>query len=298
MKRRMPPLNHLRAFEAAARHESFTKAADELHVTQGAVSRHIRTLEDYLGFELFDRSTSGVHLLEASRHFAEALTRAFDNISKATETLEKDSRRTILEIRGYTNFLIRWLLPRLPDFQARHPDIEIKLSSGREEPDFSADGPDVAIRYGNGQWDGVCAELLFEDELLPTCSPALAQAIPLKTPDDILKTTVFHAHLRRYEWPRWFKLVSKAPFAPEREVYTEDLAVAHQCVLAGMGVGLGQREYIADDIAAGRLVVPFNPSTFRCNARTASIWYIRTAAANCRRSRRSATGCWRSARRR
>ncbi|MDQ8728217.1 transcriptional regulator GcvA [Bradyrhizobium sp. LHD-71] len=254
----MPPLNHLRAFEAAARHESFTKAADELNVTQGAVSRHIRTLEDYLGFELFDRGTSGVHLSDASRQFAGVLTRAFDNIDKATETLAKDRRRTILEIRGYTNFLVRWLLPRLPDFQSSHPHIEIKLSSGREELEFGKDGPDVAIRYGHGQWDGLHADLLFEDELLPNCSPALAESVPLQKPEDLLKATVYHSHLRRQEWPRWFGLVSKEPFMPAQEVYTEDLAVAHQCVLAGMGIGLGQREYIADDIANGRLIVPFN----------------------------------------
>jgi LysR family glycine cleavage system transcriptional activator len=256
MKRRMPPLNHLRAFEAAARHESFTKAADELNVTQGAVSRHIRTLEDYLGFELFDRGTSGVQLSESSRQFAGVLTRAFDNINKATETLAKDRHRTVLEIRGYTNFLVRWLLPRLPDFQSSHSHIEIKLSSGREELDFGRDGPDVAIRYGQGQWDGLQADLLFEDELLPNCSPALAET--LRKPEDLLKATVYHSHLRRHEWPQWFGLVSKEPFVPAHEVYTEDLAVAHQCVLAGMGIGLGQREYIADDIANGRLVVPFN----------------------------------------
>jgi LysR family glycine cleavage system transcriptional activator len=258
MKRRMPPLNHLRAFEAAARHESFTRAADELNVTQGAVSRHIRTLEDYLGYELFDRDSGGVHLTASGRHYAETLTRAFDDISKATEILDQDRRRIVLEIRGYTNFLVRWLLPKLPAFQALHPQIEIKLSTGRDDIAFGKDGPDVAIRHGHGQWEGTLADMLFEDELVPNCSPSLLRTMRLREPEDLLRCTVYHSRLRRHEWPRWFSLVSKQPFAPEREVYTEDLAIAHQCVLAGMGIGLGQRNYIAEDIAAGRLTVPFD----------------------------------------
>jgi LysR family transcriptional regulator, glycine cleavage system transcriptional activator len=260
MKRRIPPFNHLRAFEAAARHESFTRASDELNVTQGAISRHIRTLEEYLGFELFDRHTGGVHLLESSRQFACVLTRAFDRINQATETLEKDRRRTVLEVHGHTNLLIRWLLPKLPDFQSDFPHIEVKLTSGREYSDFGKNGPDVAIRYGQGQWDGLQADLVFEEELLPNCSPSLAEKIPLKKPEDVLKATVYDVRARRHEWSQWFGLVSKEVFKPAREIYMEDLAVAHQGVLKGMGIGLGQREYIAEDIAAGRLVVPFDIS--------------------------------------
>ncbi len=156
------------------------------------------------------------------------------------------------------DFLMSWRIPKLPDFQSAYPNIEIKLTSGREDPDFRKGSPDVAIRYGLGQWDGLQADLIFGDELLPSCSPLLLKHMSLSKPEDLLKATVYHAHVRRHEWPQWFSLVSEEPFKPAREIYPEDPAVAHECVIQGMGFGLGQRQYITDDIAAGRLITPFN----------------------------------------
>ncbi len=258
MKRYMPPLNHLRAFEAAVRHESFTKAAHELNVTQGAISRHIRDLEDYLGFKLFQRINNTLQVPRESRQFADALTKSFDQIHRASQELKLSKRRTILTVRGYTNFIVRWLIPRLPEFQARHPKVEIRISAGREEADFSTDDIDLAIRFGRGNWPGLHSDFLFSMDMVPVCSPALMQRLELKRPEDVLRTTVYNSHLRRDEWLQWFKLVSDLPFKPVSEVLTEDLAVAHQCVISGMGMGLTQRHYVIEDIAAGRLVIPFD----------------------------------------
>ncbi|CAM3778885.1 transcriptional regulator GcvA [Castellaniella denitrificans] len=264
-KRQMPPLNHLRAFEVAVRHESFTKAAAELNVTQGAISRHIRSLEGYLGFQLFERVNNNLVIPQASREFARALTESFDGISHATQILRQGKRRTVLTVHSYTNFLIRWLIPKLPDFQAQYPDIEIRLSSGRTEVDFAVDDIDVAIRYGVPPWPGIWSEQLFQVEMVPVCAPGLADAVGLHRPEDLLKTTLYHGYARRDEWQAWWSQVSTAPFTPFREIYPEDQAVMHQCVLAGMGVGLSQRHYVLDDIAAGRLVIPFDVPLLHAN---------------------------------
>jgi LysR family glycine cleavage system transcriptional activator len=258
MKRYMPPLNHLRAFEAAVRHESFTKAAHELNVTQGAISRHIRDLEDYLGFKLFQRINNTLQVPRESRQFADTLTKSFDQIHRASQELKLSKRRTILTVRGYTNFIVRWLIPRLPEFQAHHPKVEIRISAGREEEDFSTDDIDLAIRFGRGNWPRLHSEFLFSMDMVPVCSPALMQRLELKRPEDVLRTTVYNSYLRRDEWLQWFKLVSDLPFKPVNEVLTEDLAVAHQCVISGMGMGLTQRHYVIEDLAAGRLVIPFD----------------------------------------
>ena len=254
----MPPLNHLRAFEAAVRHESFTKAAEELNVTQGAISRHIRSLEEYLGFEMFQRENNNLHVALEIREFAAALTRAFDQINRASQTLQQSKRRTVLTVRGYTNFLVRWLIPRLPQFQTAHPTFEIRLSAGREEADFSRDDVDMDIRYGTGRWPSLHADPLFSVEMVPVCSPSLIEKLDMGQPDDVLKATVYHSFSRKQEWAKWFALVSDKPFKPAAEVFTEDPAVAEQCVIAGMGMGISQRHYITGEVAAGRLVVPFD----------------------------------------
>lgn len=258
MKRNMPPLNHLRAFEAAVRHESFTRAADELHVTQGAISRHVRQLEGYLGFELFERTNNNLAVAHEARHFCETLTRAFNEIDRAAQTLRQSHRRTMLRIHGTTNFMVRWLIPRLPGFQAAQPRIEVRLSSGREDVGFGADGVDAAIRFGRGHWAGCHADPLFAVEMVPVCTPELAARLALREPQDILRATVYHTYLRRDEWPRWFRLVSAQPFAPAAAAYLDDAVVMLQCVLAGMGIGLAHRHYVLDELRNGRLVIPFD----------------------------------------
>ncbi|CAN5491969.1 transcriptional regulator GcvA [soil metagenome] len=254
----MPPLNQLRALEAAIRRGSFTKAADELSVTQGAISRHVRTLEEHLGFDLFERANNNLLVPPESRRFAESLTHAFDSISRATKALTQDRRRTVLVVRCYTNFMVRWLIPRLPLFQTAHPEIEIRLSAGRPDVDFARSDVDVAIKWGTGDWPDLDSELLFHVETVPACSPKFALRHDFQKPEDLLSAPLFHVSARRDEWPQWFRLASSQPFDPQHVVYIEDQTIVHECLLAGMGVGLSQRQYIVDDLDAGLLVTPFD----------------------------------------
>jgi len=254
----MPPLNPLRALEAAIRHESFTKAAEELNVTQGAISHHIRALEDYLGFNLVERVNNNLIIPPQTHRFAGVLTDAFDRIHKGAKELTQGRQRTILVVRAYTNFFVRWLIPRLPAFQKLHPGIEIRISAGRNDIDFESDDADIAVRHGLGKWPDVHSELLFNDEHIPICSPEVARALDPQRPEDLLQATLYNSYQRRDEWPRWFEVATGRKLEPVKTMYLEDQAVAYQCLLSGMGVGLAQRQYVTDDVRAGKLVVPFD----------------------------------------
>jgi LysR family transcriptional regulator, glycine cleavage system transcriptional activator len=256
--RRIPPLNPLRAFEAAARHSSFTKAADEMNVTQGAISRQVRELERHLGFDLFERVHGRLELGRSGRAYAAALTDAFDRIARATEELVATRTQTILAIRSYTTLLVRWLIPLLPDFQVEHPNIEIRLVSASDHVNFDRDNVDLGIRYGYGRWPKLQSDLLFEDELFPVCSPKLREAAQLKTPRDLSRCTLLHLNLRRADWPDWLAAAGVESLQVANNLFLEDLGVVYQCATAGLGVAMGQRAYVLDDLAAGRLVAPFS----------------------------------------
>ncbi|MCL4768362.1 MAG: transcriptional regulator GcvA [Hyphomicrobiaceae bacterium] len=258
MSRRMPPLNALRTFEVAARNLSFTKAAAEINLTQGAVSRQVKVLEDFLGFELFERTPRGVELNRAGAIYAAALTDAFQRIVDATDELATTHTHSILTIRGYTTFIVRWLLPLLPDFHRRHTNIDISLVSASDPVDFERDRVDLGIRYGYGRWKGVVCFLLFKDELLPVCSPALRDSALLNSPPDLARCKLLHINLRQRDWPDWLAQVGIEGSIGTQNLYFEDLGIAYECALAGQGVMMGQRAYVAADLAAGRLVAPFD----------------------------------------
>jgi LysR family glycine cleavage system transcriptional activator len=258
MKRRLPPLNPLRAFEVAARHMSFTKAADEMNVTQGAVSRQVKALEDYLGFALFERTPKGLELSRNGRAYVGTLTESFERIARATDELITTRTHTILTIRGYTTFLVRWLIPLLPEFQVRHPNIEVRLVSASDPVDFERDNVDIGIRYGYGRWSGLKSDLLFLDALVPVCSPALMQAVRLRTPEDLARSTLLHLNRRRDDWPDWLAGVGHNGLRAANNLFLEDLGVVHQCAMAGMGVAVAQQAYIHGDLAGGKLVAPFD----------------------------------------
>ncbi|MGD9923462.1 MAG: transcriptional regulator GcvA [Pseudorhodoplanes sp.] len=257
MKRRIPPLNPLRAFEAAARHLSFTKAADELNVTQGAVSRQVKVLEDYLGFGLFERTSKGLELSRNGRAYVGSLSQAFEQIARATDEVVSSRSQSILTIRGYTTFLVRWLIPLLPEFKMKHPNVEIRLVSAADPVDFERDNVDLGIRYGFGQWRNIESDLLFLDSLRPVCSPSLLEHVRLKTPNDLARCTLLHLNQRRSDWPDWLVGAGCESLIAENNLFLEDLGVVYQCAVAGMGVAIGQQAYIEDDLAARRLVVPF-----------------------------------------
>jgi LysR family glycine cleavage system transcriptional activator len=255
---RLPPLNPLRAFEAAARHLSFTRAAEELGVTQGAVSRHIRALEERLGFPLFVRTAQGLHLEQGARVYAQVLDDAFTRIARATDNLVATQTHSVLTIRGYTTLFIRWLIPRLPEFQRTYPDIEVRLVAATDPVDFDRDAVDVGIRYGAGHWRGWRSDLLFMDELSPVCSPGYVAQRDASSPASLIaESTLLHHNLRTSDWTDWLALANCAQIRHEN-LYFEDLSIVYECARANLGIAIGQRSYIDDDLASGRLVQPFD----------------------------------------
>lgn len=259
VKYRIPPLNALRAFEAAARNLSFTKAGNELNVTQGAVSRQVRLLEEFFGFELFERTPRGVELNRAGGIYAAVITDALDKITRATDELATTSTHTVLTIRGYTNLLVRWLTPLLPDFHLHHPNIEVRLICAGDPVDFDRDKVDMGIRYGFGRWQHLERDALFMDELTPVCCPKVRDAFNLREPADLGRCTLLHLNARESDWPDWYVEAGVALPAASRNVYLEDLGIAYQCAIAGQGVAMGQFQYVREYIATGQLVAPFSP---------------------------------------
>ncbi|MFC4275839.1 LysR substrate-binding domain-containing protein [Achromobacter aloeverae] len=258
MARRIPPLNPLHAFETAARHGSFSRAATELSVTPAAISRQVKLLENYFGVEFFEREPGGVTLTPEARAYSQALGKAFRQISAATEEFRTQHTSIILTIQGYTTFLVRWLVPRLPDFQARHPHIKVRLISGPATLSPRKES-DITIRYGEPrQWTGYArATLLFQDELVPVCSPRLVKngrgKQALSTPEQIARMPLLLLDARRQDWADWFALSGLKP--PREGIQTfEDLTVALEFARRGLGVALAQRRYIEEEQAAGNLV--------------------------------------------
>lgn len=256
-RRRLPPLNPLRAFEATARHLSFTKAAEELSVTQGAVSRSVSTLEEYLGFPLFERLPGSLAIDRANQQFAHAVTDAFARLSDALDDLVEQRTHTILAVRAYTAFMIHWLIPYLPRFHLLHPEIEVRLIAANERVRFEHDFADVRIRYGHGKWRNVHSVPLLPDELIPVCSPQLLGGG--RSGIDVLRSApLLHHSMRRHDWPDWLESAGVRCFTPDKERSFEEASVMVEAALAGMGIAITQRAFVHDELRNGRLVMPFD----------------------------------------
>ena len=257
--RRIAPLNPLRAFEAAARYLSFTQAADELCVTQGAVSRSVKALEDYMGEPLFERCHNGLLLSEKSDMLAHRLTDIFDRLSDATAEFRGQKNASILTLRTYTSFMIGFLLPNLANFQVQHPKIKVRLISGTDSVELSRSQEDVRIRYGHGHWRGVESTLLFRDQLRPVCSPKLLDPAKRPYPISILKDHVLlHQEFRHNDWPDWLAAAGGGDVTAKSNVTFEELSVAYQAAISGAGIVIAQRPYFSREIAEGQLFEPFD----------------------------------------
>jgi LysR family glycine cleavage system transcriptional activator len=257
--RRIAPLNPLRAFEAAARHLSFTQAADELCVTQGAVSRSVKALEDYMGEPLFERCHNGLLLSEKSDMLAHRLTDIFDRLSAATAEFRGQKNASILTLRTYTSFMIGFLLPNLANFQVQHPKIKVRLISGTDSVELNRSLEDVRIRYGHGQWRGVESTLLFRDQLRPVCSPKLLDPAKRPYPISVLKDHVLlHQEFRHNDWPDWLACAGGDNIVAKNNVTFEELSVAYQAAISGAGIVIAQKPYFTREIADGQLFEPFD----------------------------------------
>lgn len=257
---RLPPLNAIRAFEAAARHLSISDAALELNVTAGAVSRQIRGLEETLGLALFVRGHRQIALTPQGAEYFKAVTKALDELKDATRRLKRKHQRRPLKIRAYTTFAIRWLIPRLAAFRAEHPEIEVLIKASLDPVDFRKEDIDGAIRLGDGVWQGAHVDRLVANELVAVCSPALVKAAPrLRRPADLARTTLLHSIARPDDWAAWLNHAGVSDRIDARSGMSyESSAMVYAAAIEGLGVGMAQRFLVEDDLRAGRLVMPFD----------------------------------------
>jgi LysR family glycine cleavage system transcriptional activator len=261
MGRQLPPLNGLRAFEAAARHLSFTKAADELNVTQAAISHQIRGLEERLGVQLFIRRNRALLLSEAGQAYLPALREAFDTIANATEKLQRRDEGGPLLVSTTASFATKWLVPRLATFQQLHPGIEVQISTGVGLVDFQRDTVDVAIRWGLGSWPGVSSERLLGEDMFPVCAPSLVKGKnALKKPSDLARVTLLHMSNQRDDWRLWLTAAGAKGVDPSRGPVFDQAMTVLQAAMDGLGVAIGHGPLVERDIKAGRLVAPFDVS--------------------------------------
>jgi LysR family transcriptional regulator, glycine cleavage system transcriptional activator len=266
MSRRLPPLNALRAFEAAARHLSFTKAAEELHVTQAAISHQVRALEEYLGVQLFRRQNRAVLLTDAAQLSLPRLRDAFDQLAEAVESIRASDSENLLTVSVTPSFAAKWLVPRLDSFRKAYPDLEVRIDASTQLVDFARDNIDAAIRYGSGRYGGLVSELLMDVEVSPVCSPRLLEGEkPLATPSDLRWHRLLHtdwASQRGEEpdWRMWLLAAGVRDIDWSKGPQFNDWMLAMQAAIEGQGVVLGRSALVANDIAGGRLVRPFNVS--------------------------------------
>lgn len=263
MARSLPPLNGLRAFEAAARHLSFTRAAQELNVTQAAVSHQVALLEARLGVRLFRRRNRALMLTDAGQGLFPPLRDALDRIAGAVERVRPERGRRAFTVSLITSFAAKWLVPRISRFQERHPDVDVRVGATERLVDFVADGVDVAVRGGAGRWPGVRAELIAAETVVPVCSPRLLEgAAPLRAPSDLARVTLLHDENQPVEafpgWAGWLEAAGAGGVDAGRGPRFSHTYMAINEAIAGRGVALGHSWLIADDVAAGLLVRPFD----------------------------------------
>jgi LysR family glycine cleavage system transcriptional activator len=260
MTSRLPSLNGLRAFEAAARHLSFTNAATELNVTQTAISHQIRRLEEELGIRLFVRQNRALALTPQARDYLPGVRAAFNDLRLATDRLLRKDNDHVLTVSTLASLAAKWLLPRLSAFQEAHPGIDVRITTSTALVDFKSGDVDAAIRYGRGHWPGVRADWLTADELFPVCSPALLTGKrPLKSPEDLAHHTLLHTSgVYDDDWRLWLTAEGLPTDISKPPGLTFDLILMTvQAALDGIGVAMGRTSYVEADIAKGRLVVPF-----------------------------------------
>ena len=261
MAARLPSLNGLRAFEAAARHLSFTQAAFELNVTQTAISHQIRRLEEELGIRLFIRKNRALALTPKARDYLPGVRAAFNDLRLATDRLLRRDDDNVLTVSTLASLAAKWLLPRLSQFQEAHPRIDVRITTSTGLVDFRGGGVDAAIRYGRGHWAGLRADWLMADELFPVCSPKLLEGDkPLRRPEDLAHHTLLHSS-GGYDddWRLWLTAAGLPTNISRQPGLTFDLILMTvQAAIDGIGVAMGRTSYVQDDIAKGRLVVPFH----------------------------------------
>ena len=262
MRRPMPPLNALKAFEATARHLSFTKAAAELHVTPAALSHQIRGLEDLLGLKLFFRRARAIELTDAARLIYPGIQTGFESLRQAVERLEPSRQDRVLVVSATPGLTAKWLAPKLYRFLAKHPEIDTRISASSAYVNFTADGVDVGIRLSSGNHPEFYVEKLSDEWLLPLCSPKLLDgAHPLRSPKDLVHFTLIQVDLPGVvpTWSDWFQMAGVDGIDSTRGLRLNVADHALDAASESAGVVLAYKLVASRDIDLGRLIVPFGP---------------------------------------
>lgn len=260
LRKQLPPLGALRVFEAAARHLSFKRAADELALTPTAISHQVRGLEQRLGTPLFERRARQVQLTRAGQTLFPVVRDALDEMARTLAGLRPEPTRQTITVSVTRAFAARWLVPRLASFAAAVPDIDLHLHASDEPADLHQGHVDLAVRYGGGRYSGLQAEPLLTNEFLPVCSPR--QRLTGKTMHASTPLLAYEWRVRGEDtpdWPRWFREAGLAMPGTLKLSYFSDEAHAIQAAVAGHGVVLASRVLVADDLASGVLLAPFGP---------------------------------------
>lgn len=266
--KRLPPLNSLRVFEAAARHLSFTRAAEELHVTPGAVSQQIKALEDFIGAPVFRRHKRSLLLTDEAQAGLPVLREGFDKLAEAARLISARVDSGKLTVSVAPSLAAKWLVPRLDRFHERHPDIDVWVSADMEVVDFTAEDVDLAIRYGPGGYQGLAVEHLMAESIVPVCSPRLLIGEhPLKTPQDLVHHTLLHDGGPDQDdncpttWPMWLKAAGVTGVDGARGPKFNQSSLVIEAAVAGKGVALAKSQLALADLEAARLVIPFDMTT-------------------------------------
>jgi LysR family glycine cleavage system transcriptional activator len=262
VRRPLPPLNALRAFEATARHLSFSKAAEELHVTPAALSHQIRGLEDLLGLKLFVRRPRSIELTEAARLIQPGIRTGFESLRVALDQLDQGRRDRVLVVSSTPGLTAKWLVPRLYRFLAKHPDIDTRISASVGYANFATDGVDIGIRLSSGVHPDLYVEKLSDEWLLPLCSPRLLEADPpLRSPSDLPRFNLIQIDLPGVvpTWSDWMRLAGIEGIDTRRGLRLNVADHALDAASEGAGVVLGYKVVASHDLGLGRLVAPFGP---------------------------------------
>ena len=263
---RFPGLRTLRAFDAAARHLNFTRAADDMGVTPAAISNQIKELEDQIGVELFIRTSRTMRLTKEGEILRLAVNESLETLSNALHRIKRLENRNQIRVSSTPSVAAKWLVPRLDSFLSAYPSADVRIDVSNTLVDFDRDDVDVAIRFGAGKYPGLRADLLFRDTLSPVCSPTLiTKEKPLKVPRDLLRHTLIHLDWQAQgsPWPNWRMWMQAAgikEFDDKRGLHFGQTSLTIQAAIDGQGVALGDSNLVADDLAAGRLVKPFDLS--------------------------------------
>lgn len=252
--RRLPPLNAVRAFDAAARRLSFTAAGEELSVTPGAISRHIATLEEALGVRLFERRHRKVVLTRAGEIYLGEVRPALERIALATDVVAVGADENTLRLKLPPTCAIRWLVPRLARFHARHPSISIQVTTSHDPVDFDREQIDAGIFWGVTPRRGFAGERLFGERLVPVCSPKLLNGA-LVEPDVLAQQVLLHSFRRPDDWGRWFAAAGRPNIKLDRLLVFENSGLTYQGAIDGLGVAIAQTIFVEDELRSGRLVI-------------------------------------------